>query len=486
MNAFRIPRNLKARLHSAQSHSDPEEARRRTLSLSVVEGGAWSVMAGFGDAFISPYLIFLKGGNRAIALLSTMPVLLGAVSQMIGASLTDRLGRRRDVIVPLVALQALAFIPLFLVPLAIPQYAILGVILFGGLSVACGNAAGPAWTSLMGDVVPEAGRGDYFGRRGRIIILLVFLATMSAGGVLAVMQHCGHVMIGFGILFTIACSARLLSAYLLARHYDPPYRPTREQYFSLWDFLKRMPRSNFAKFALFFALMNGAANVAGPFFNVYMLRDLRWSYVQFTLSTAFFLVTQFALVRWWGRVGDRYGNRVVIVTTSLLLPGAALLWTLSTKYLFLLFVQIIAGAAWSGFSIGAQNFMYDAVSPGKRARISAYTTVLNGFFTLLGGTLLGAWLANHLSTTYRLGALTLRFPSPLPGVFIVSALLRALVAAIFLPMFREVRPTERIHPVALLLRLSGSDILTGFVSQLVVRLSPSKKHAPDRPRPRAP
>jgi len=468
---------LKKRTCSAGECADPDEARRRTLSLSVVEGGVWSFMAGFGDAFISPFAIFLKAGNRAIALLSTMPVLLGAVSQMAGASVTDRLGRRRDVIVPLVTVQGVAFLPLFLLPMMFPSFGVAAVILCAGLSVVCGHAATPAWMSLMGDVVPESGRGDYFGRRGRVIILLVFVSTMTAGGILSYMQHRSRVATGFAILFSVACIARLISARLLARHYDPPYSPTREQYFSLWDFLRRMPRSNFAKFALFFALMTGASNVAGPFFNVYMLRDLQWSYAQFTVSTATFLITQFVLVRWWGRIGDRHGNRVVLVTTSLLLPVPPVLWTLSTNYFFLLGVQVIAGMAWSGFSIGAQNFMYDAVSPGKRARISAYSSVLNGVFTLVGGTLLGAWLANSLPMAYRLGPFSASFISPLPGVFIVSAFLRAIVAAVFLPLFREVRETERIHPVALLLRLSGSDILTGFIWQTVLRLTPPKGRA---------
>lgn len=456
-----------------------EDAVRRTLSVSVVEGSVWSFMAGFGDPYISPFAIFLQAGNRAIALLSTMPVLLGAFSQMLGAALTDRLGRRRDVIVPLVVVQALAFLPLFIVPLLFPAVAVPAVILFAGLSMACGHAATPAWVSLMGDVVPRAGRGDYFGRRAKIIILMVFVATLGAGAILSAMQRWNRVAAGFGILFCIACVARLVSARLLALHYDPPYRPPREAYFSFWDFIRRLPWSNFAKFALFSALMTGASNVAGPFFTVYMLRDLQWTYAQFTLSTAVFLMTQFLLIRWWGRVGDRHGNRVILVTTSLLLPVPPVLWTLSANYLYLLGVQVVAGAAWSGFSIAAQNFTYDAVTPGKRARISAYSSVLNGVFTLVGGTLLGAYLANNLPSSFSLGPWSASFVSPLPAVFIVSALLRALVAAIFLPLFREVRESrEHIHPVSLLLRLSGTDILTGFIWQTVLRLRPPGARKP--------
>jgi MFS family permease len=162
------------------------------------------------------------------------------------------------------------------------------------------------------------------------------------------------------------------------------------------------------------------------------------------------------------------------VATSVLLPVPPVLWTLTTNYAFLLLVQIIAGAAWSGFSIAAQNFTLDAVSPPKRARIQAYSSFLNGIFTLVGGTLIGAYMANNLPSTYRIGPYSATFASALPGVFIVSAVLRAVVAASLLPAFREVRSAERIHPVTLLLRLSGFDALTGFVWQAVTRLTPPR------------
>ena len=443
------------------------------MTLSVTEGSIWSFMAGFGDTYISPFAIFLKAGNHAIAFLSTMPSLVGAFSQMIGASLTDRLGRRRDLIVPCSVIQALMYVPMIVLPFFFRSWAVPSVILCAALSIVFGHGATPAWVSMMGDVAPENRRGDYFGRRGRMVILMVFVATLMAGLVLSVCQGKDHIWAGFSCLFAVACVARLISARLLALHYDPPYKPSPEAYFSLWDFLRQLPRSNFAKFTLYVALMMGAVNLAGPFFNVYMLRDLHWSYAQFTVNTAVFLGTQFFLIRWWGRMGDRHGNRVVLVATSFLQPVLPLMWTLTTNYYFLLLVQVISGATWAGFSIAVQNFTYDAVSPPKRARVSAYVTVINGIFTIIGGTILGAFLANHLPSSYSLGPYRADFVSPLPGVFAVSSLARVLVAVIFLPRFREVKTSaERIHPVALLLRLSGCDALTGFIWQTVLRLTP--------------
>ncbi len=436
-------------------------------------------MAGFGDTYIAPFAIFLKASNQAIAFLSTMPALLGALSQMAGASLTDRLGHRRKLIVPCSALQAFAYLPIFLVPLLFPSMAVPAVIFFAALAIISGNAAAPAWISLMGDVVPESRRGDYFGHRGRMVILLVFFATLSAGGTLFLFQRGGHTMMGFGVLFCVAFVARLISSRLLGLHYDPPYHTSHDAYFSFWDFIRRMPYSNFARFALYASLMAGSITVASPFFSVYMLRDLQWSYAQFTVNTAVFLATQFFFIRWWGRIGDRHGNRVVIITTSMVLPILPLMWTLSTNFFYLMSVQVLSGTFWAGFSIACQNFTYDAVTPPKRARISAYVSILNGLFTLAGGTLLGAWLANNLPSTYHIGPYQADFVSSLPGVFIASAILRFLAALLLLPRFKEVRKTEHIHPFTLLLRLSGGELLAGFLGQVWIRIAvPRSRRGP--------
>ncbi|MBN1268024.1 MAG: MFS transporter [Kiritimatiellae bacterium] len=465
----------------APAPAEPSEiaaAREKTLKLSTTEGSIWSFMSGFGDSFISPFAIFLKASNQAMALLGTMPALLNALAQAIGASAADRLGRRRRLIVPLTAAQAFMYLPLFLVPFFFRGVAVPAVILCAALGVLCGGAATPAWLSLMGEVVPRETRGDYFGRRNRLVVLFVFVANLLAGGTLFLFQRAGRVWVGFGVLFIVACLARLVSARLLALHYDPPYRPPREAYFSFWDFIRRMPRSNFAKFALYFAMMMGACNIAAPFFNVYTLRDLHWSYAQFTLSNAVFLVSQVVLLRWWGRIGDRHGNRVVLAATGLIIPLMPLLWTFSTEYAYILAVQVISGAGWSGFSMAAMNFTYDAVTPHKRARIASYTTILNGLFTLAGGTFIGAYLADHLPSAYNLGPVRITFVSSLPGVFLVSAALRLLATLIMVPLFKEVREVERIHPAVLILRLSGGQALAGFLSAAALRVRDARRRPP--------
>ena len=66
--------------------------------------------------------------------------------------------------------------------------------------------------------------------------------------------------------------------------------------------------------------MFAAVSFAGPFFHVYMLRELHFTYLEFMGNMLAAAVTQAALMPFWGRVRDMSGNRVVIVISGALIP----------------------------------------------------------------------------------------------------------------------------------------------------------------------
>jgi MFS family permease len=198
-----------------------------------------------------------------------------------------------------------------------------------------------------------------------------------------------------------------------------------------------------------------------------MLRDLHWSYLQFTANAAVFLLSQTLFVRWWGALGDRHGNRAVLVATSCLLPFLPLCWAFSTNYFFLLLAQVFSGATWSGFNLAASNFIYDAVTQEKRARAFSYYNVLNGLFSVAGGVLIGAPLAEFVPAAFTLGTVHIQMISSLPVVFIVSGILRALIVVAMLPRFKEVRSAEPISTMRILWRLGVGQPLLAQVGEFI-------------------
>lgn len=448
----------------------PEEIKAlkgSTMNLSIVEGSMWSVMWAMGESFIAPFAIMLRAGNFAMSLLGTLPIIVGSFGQIAGASLLERTAHRRLVVSIFAMMQALSYLFLFWVPFIFPDTAVQTIIVITTIQIFAANLGGPAWISLMGDIVPEDGRGSYFGKRLSITMIVVVLSTFAAGRILTVGETAHSLWLGFGILFSMAFVTRAVSSVMLAMHYEPPFRHSKDSYFSFWSFIRKTPKSNFARFTFAITLMNGAAAISAPFFSVYMIRDLNWSMHKFAASQAVMQLAQYVCLRWWGIVGDRHGNRAVIAASSLFLPLLPILWTLSDNFYYILLVQLFSGALWSGFNLASGNFIYDAVTPEKRHRAVSYYSVLNGIFVLLGGSIIGAFLAEYLPADLRLAGYCIHYVSGLPVVFIVSGLVRVVIIIIFLPLFKEVRNIEPISSRKLLWRVAIGEPIINHARHLV-------------------
>ena len=448
-----------------------DAAREKTMRLAIVEGTGWAAMSGCGENFFAAFAIFLKASNFAVAVLTSAPLLLGALAQMLGARWIDRFSQRRLLLLRVLTFQAFAYALVVFMPLCFPSHAVPLAILCALVTMFLGNITVPVWISLMGDVVPDARRGDYFGHRSRILFLCLAAANLGGGLLLTRYEQIGWVWAGFGVLFGLAGFARLITAQLFPFHYEPDYKPSTDDAFSFWDFLRRSRRSNFAHFTFYAALMNAGANISAPFFAVYMLRDLHWTYTQFTINAITMLITQVVFSRWWGRVGDRHGNRAVLIATSCVLPILPILWACTGNFWLLCGAQVVSGATWSGYNLATQNFILDAVAPAKRARVYSYFSLINGVFIFIAGTVIGAWLANHLPSAYHLGPLHVTFLSSLPAVFIISGVTRVFVLLLMAPTFREVRTHEHIYPGILILRQWSGEALTGTLQEVATRIN---------------
>lgn len=72
-----------------------------------------------------------------------------------------------------------------------------------------------------------------------------------------------------------------------------------------------------------------------------MLRDLQFTYLQFTLNTAASILVQFVLLRYWGRIADRKGNRYVMALGATVIPVLPVLWLFSDNLVYLMGVQML-------------------------------------------------------------------------------------------------------------------------------------------------
>lgn len=421
--------------------------KEQTKKLSVKEGIACSLMDGAGGKYISPYALALGANNTQIGLLTSLPSLLGNFSQLLTSRAMKKFERKK-IIIGGVFLQTLMWIPiLFLGYLFFYKnlnhgFSATLLIIFYTALVIFGSFASPAWNSLMRDIVSK-NFGTYFSRRNKIICLMAIITTIICGIVLDYFKKADLLFFGFAILFGVAFFARLTSTFLFLKHYDPPFKMKEKYFFSLRDFIKKMPSNNFGRFTMFISLVVFATSIASPFFSVYMLKELNFSYtiwmiviVTNTISTCIFLPL-------WGKFADKFGNLRVIKWTGMITPLVPFLWC-ATFFIaktnmfllvgYLILLELLSGFAWAGFDLSARNFVYDAVSREKLSLCIAYYSILQGVGVFLGATL-GGILSSFDFSFLNASSFLL--------IFLLSGLMRFAVYFIMISKINEVRKVKK-------------------------------------------
>jgi MFS family permease len=438
----------------------------RSLKHSLKDAAAFAVMTGSGETYFSAFALFLKASTPQIGLLASLPPLLASFVQLLSAWLGRLTGHRRRIILAGAAIQATSLVPLALLPLFFPSAAVPLLITCVVIYHSGANLVSPQWSSLMGDLVPERRRGRFFALRTRLTSATTFASLVLAGFLLHLLSGQGMTAIGYVCLFLVAAIARLVSWFQLARMHDPPGHVAAMEVPLGRGWWRRLRHSPFVRFSAFFALMQFAVAVASPFFTVYMLRDLHFSYLQFMANTATTVLFQFLTLARWGRISDAFGNRLILATCACIIPFLPILWTLSTNFWYLVALQALSGLSWAGFSLSAGNFLYDLVAREKRATYMAVHNVIasTGIFA---GALLGGYLGAVMPGEITLLGHTLILVSPLYGVFAVSTAIRLMVVIALVPRLKEVRQVRPLSVRELIFRVTRLNALSGLFFDVV-------------------
>ena len=427
---------------------------------------AWSVQVGAGETYFSAFALFLRATAPQVAFIATLPALLGSSAQIFSAWLGNYAGRKRLVLAGC-TLQALLWLPILLVPVLFAAHAVTALLVLLALYHSANNLATPQWTSMMRDLVSERRRGRYFGYRTRWTTITTFVALVAGGVTLHELDQAGHTYLGFVLVFLVAFVARIVSVYHLTfLHEQPAASPAPDMHIEHW--WRSLLSTGAIGFSTYFALMNLAVGISAPFFTVYMLRDLDLSYLQFTVLSGTSVFVQFLVLSSWGRLADIYGNRLILIVTSISLPIVPLVWLLSADFWALLLFQALSGLSWSGFTLSAGNLLYELVPRTRRAAYVAFHnvgTAAGGFV----GAMLGAALALVLPLRGVLFGAT-AVTSNLLYLFALSGLMRGILAALLARRVRDFRkPRKALSAHALVLRVTGFNAMLDLIYDFIGR-----------------
>jgi MFS family permease len=424
-------------------------------------------MSGLTLNYITPFALTMKATTAQIGLLSSIPNFTMSLVQLAAPALSERAGSRKGFILPVVFLHALMWLPILLIPYLFHSNQVWWLILFQTLGTAFDSMPNPPWGSMMADLVLEGIRGRFFGNRNRIMGLVSMVFSYAAGGILQLLT--GNTNLAFTVIFAGAIASRLASLYFLSQMHEP-LSPIikKKEHTSLLVISKGLLSTSTGRFIVYCSLINLTTLIAGPFFAPYMLRELKFNYITYTIINSASTLTTLGFMTWWGRRTDRVGSIKILKLTSFMIPFVPIMWLVSGNVYWIILVQILAGFAWSGFQLSSNIFIYDASPQENRTRYIA----LNNALLFLGisiGSLTGGLIAPHLPLIKG---------SYFLSIFLLSGLSRLLVVFLFLPRVSEVRDVPPISIKELLLPGFHSSWLKYFGGFTTERISRwwKKKH----------
>ena len=409
---------------------------RTSLRYSILDGVLWSVMLGFAENYIVPFALYFGATVFQTSLIQGFSQFSLGMGQLAGAKFIGRYRKRRELAVWGVCFHGAFWILTFFVT-ALTGSPWAAILLFS-LGLFANNFGSPAWNSWQNELVPENIRGLFWSGRNRVLGFVQFFSISSAGILLFFSNRHHFELYAFGFLFIAAGIVRIFCSVPLSRqHEDPMPVPDTASEFHFTVFLTKLFSTNFGRFVLFVVCMNFFVYVGAALIPVYMLKDLGFGYLGYTLLTMTTAILSLVLMPYWGPLADRFGNRRVLLTTSLMFPFLILGWVFFKDIRLVFLIQVASGFIWAGFNLCVTNFIFDAVRPVNMSKIMAYYNTLNTACIFLGS-LSGGFLAK-LFTDNEISVLG---HGPLQLVFAVSFLGRGLVFLVFYRRFREVRPVE--------------------------------------------
>ncbi len=419
-----------------------DDRAKKALWYSLVDGVLWSVMFGFAENYIVPFVLLFGATAFHASLMQGMVQLSISAAQLLGGEVVYRLRKRRILSVVTVIIHASTFIIIPIAALLTKNYwLIIVTFAFGAFAT---NLGGPGWISWMNDIVPTRTRGAFWGMRHRIVNFAMFCAIIVAGVLYFFAEKNDFLIPVYIVLFTIAGLSRLSGTIPLWKMFEPQMAHAKESaQFKFRIFLTKLTTSNFGRFALFSFLLTFAVNTMAPVIPVFLFRSLKFDYLQYMIITLAPMVATFLSMSYWGRLADKYGNYRILLITAISIPLLSIGWAFIKDFAFLIPLQLFSGFVWSGFNLSNQNYMFDSVRPANMPKISAYFLSLNNLCAFIGSITGGV-----LTEVTRLFTISFFAESNFELIFLLSALLRIIIIVFLIKSFTEVRqvaPSPKIH-----------------------------------------
>lgn len=365
---------------------------RRDLRAIHAEGSAAALMVGVGESYLPAFVLAMGMGQVAAGLITTIPLMAGAVLQMVSPVAIRMLKSHRRWVILCAAIQAVSLLPMCAAAIVgeLPVWAMfaLAAVYWGA-----GMGTSAAWSTWVDTLIHERMRAPYFSRRTRFNQLATLTGFVVGGVSLQIGAAYDERLWAFSLLLFLAAACRFASTALLAIQSEPQQFSDTHLDVSMGEFVRRFRQAGDGRLLMYLLGVQAAAQIAGPYFTPYMLGPMNLPYATYvTLIAVSFAAKAMALPA-LGELARRFGSRRLLWIGGVGIVPISGLWLISNSFPFLVFVQVLAGITWAAYELAMFLLFFEAIRPDERTSMLTNFNFANSVATAAGSLLGGGILA---------------------------------------------------------------------------------------------
>jgi len=398
-------------LHPQQVVTEEERERGlRYLTMEAAFSGGTSALT--GGVILTAFAIHLGASNVMVGILASAPFLTQLL-QFPAILLVEKLRTRKRIAVLTSVAGRLMLAVMAVTAFFAGQAALL--VFLAAVVVLCGLSAigSCAWNAWVRDLAPDTRLGQIFSRRTALTTAIGLVLGIAAALILErTAEGSTARATAFAAMFAAGCVTGLISAAVVAAIPETPM-PAASGPISLVA-LVRAPLAdrNFLMLLRFMASWQFAANLATPFFTVFIVRQLGFDVSFVMLLSVVSQVANLVAVRTWGLLADRFANKSVLAVSApayilciAAMAGASQFSNRGIVIAWLVVLHLLMGAAVAGVTLGTTNI---ALKLSPRGSATAYvavnamvTAIAAGVAPIAGGLLADFFAARQLEFILR-------------------------------------------------------------------------------------
>lgn len=271
-----------------------------------------------------------------------------------------------------------------------PGQAILLIIIFNASKSFWSSLSNPAWTAITADIVPNRYRGRYFSGRNFVMIAAALVAAPAAGAMVHNINRLfGSLTAGFQYTFLTAFIVGIISTISFGRIKVADASVRKDRTDEKTD--AGLPRKVFIWFLVSTFIWSLSVQIAGPFFQVYLVKELGGdiSYVGYSAGFSSLAALGGQLI--FGRIMDKKGNLKGTLLTGFLIPIIPILWMFFAKPWHAFIGSLVGGFLWAGYNLANFNLLLEYTSGAMREkRVALYQSLV--FMSAVVGPAIGGYL----------------------------------------------------------------------------------------------